>query len=64
MEGEINSILAQKRLNILWWTLDANPADANHSVTHPHVQDEAVCEGEGRQPVRRALEQGRGRSRR
>jgi hypothetical protein len=39
--------------------LDANPAAANASVTHPHVQDEAVCEGEGRQPIRHALEQGR-----
>ena len=39
--------------------LDANPAATNESVTHPHVQDEAVCEGEGRQPIRNALEQGR-----
>jgi hypothetical protein len=39
--------------------VDANPAAANDSVTHPHVQDEAVCEGGGRQPVRKALEQGR-----
>ena len=39
--------------------LDANPAAANDSVTHPHVQDEAVCEGEARQPIRKALEQGR-----
>lgn len=39
--------------------LDANPAATNDSVTHPHVQHEAVCEGEGRQPIRQALEQGR-----
>ena len=39
--------------------LDANPAAANDSVTHPHVQDEIVCEGEGRQPIRKALKQGR-----
>ena len=39
--------------------LDANPAAANDSVTHPHVQDEAVCEGDGHQPIRKALEQGR-----
>ncbi|MCH7688714.1 MAG: hypothetical protein IH899_18860 [Planctomycetes bacterium] len=39
--------------------VDANPAAANESVTHPHVQDEAVCEGDGRQPIRKALEQGR-----
>ncbi|HJN10756.1 MAG TPA: hypothetical protein QF564_18870, partial [Pirellulaceae bacterium] len=39
--------------------IDANPASTNDTVTHPHVQDEAVCEGEGRQPIRCALEQGR-----
>jgi hypothetical protein len=39
--------------------VDPNPAAANESVTHPHVQDEAVCEGDGHQPIRRALEQGR-----
>ncbi len=39
--------------------LDANPAAANDSVTHPHVQDEEVCEGYGHEPIRRALEQGR-----
>ncbi len=39
--------------------LDAHPAAANDSVTHPHVQDEAVCEGEGREPIRKALQQGR-----
>ena len=39
--------------------VEANPAAANESVTHPHVQDEAVCEGEGRQMIRCALEQGR-----
>jgi hypothetical protein len=39
--------------------VDANPAATNEGVTHPHVQDEAVCEGEGRQMIRSALEQGR-----
>ncbi|REK24080.1 MAG: hypothetical protein DWQ42_13550 [Planctomycetota bacterium] len=39
--------------------LDANPAAANSSVTHPHVQDDAVCEGEARQTIRTALSQGR-----
>jgi hypothetical protein len=37
----------------------SNPAATNDSVTHPHVDGEALCEGEGRQPIRRALEQGR-----
>lgn len=39
--------------------LDAYPAATNDSVTHPHVQDEGLCEGEGRKPIRKALEQGR-----
>lgn len=38
---------------------DPNPADADESVTHPHVQDEAVCEGDATQPIRTALRQGR-----
>ena len=39
--------------------IDAHPAAANEDVTHPHVQDEGVCEGDGRQMIRCALEQGR-----
>ena len=39
--------------------LDANPAVANEGVTHPHVQDEAVCEGDGHLPICQALQQGR-----
>ncbi len=39
--------------------LDPNPAASNETVTHPHVQDDAVCEGEGHQLIRNALEQGR-----
>ncbi len=38
---------------------DPNSAAANESVTHPHVQDESLCEGDGREPIRNALEQGR-----
>lgn len=38
---------------------DPNPAITNDSVTHPHVQSEVVCEGEGRLVIRRSLEQGR-----
>lgn len=39
--------------------VDAHPAASNEDVTHPHVSDEAVCEGDGRVPIRKALEQGR-----
>lgn len=38
--------------------VDPHPAAANEGVTHPHVQDEHVCEGEARQSLRVALEQG------
>jgi hypothetical protein len=39
--------------------LDPHPAAKNDSVTHPHVQDEHLCEGEGRAAIRAALAEGR-----
>ena len=39
--------------------VDPNPAASDESITHPHVQDETVCEGEGRQAIRNAVGQGR-----
>ncbi len=36
-----------------------HPAFTNDCVTHPHVQSEVVCEGDGRLAIRRSLEQGR-----
>ena len=38
---------------------DPHPATSKEDVTHPHVDNETVCEGEGQQPIRRALEEGR-----
>jgi hypothetical protein len=38
---------------------EPNPAAADDSVTHPHVQDESLCTGDGRAAIRRALEEGR-----
>jgi len=38
---------------------DPHPSAAKESVTHPHVQDEQVCEGEGKHAIRAALQQGR-----
>jgi hypothetical protein len=35
--------------------LDPHPAEKNESVTHPHVQDERLCEGDGRPAIRAAL---------
>lgn len=39
--------------------LDPNPAATDSSVTHPHVNDEALCEGDGKAAIRSALEEGR-----
>lgn len=39
--------------------LDANPPTSGDEVTHPHVQSEALCEGEGSDAIRRALDEGR-----
>ena len=39
--------------------LDANPCGANETITHPHVSNERLCEGEGHTAIRAALEQGR-----
>jgi hypothetical protein len=39
--------------------LDPRPATANSEVTHPHVQDERLCEGDGAAAVRAALVSGR-----
>jgi hypothetical protein len=35
------------------------PAAGNDEVTHPHVRDETLCEGDGSVPIRAALSQGR-----
>jgi len=39
--------------------LEPNPATCNEDVTHPHVNSETLCEGDGRQAIRAALEEGR-----
>ncbi len=39
--------------------LDPNPAAGNDGVTHPHVQNGRLCEGEGRMAVQNALQKGR-----
>jgi hypothetical protein len=39
--------------------LDPRPAATRDDVTHPHVRQEELCEGEGRLPIRRALAEGR-----
>jgi hypothetical protein len=39
--------------------LDPNPAATDDTVTHPHVRDERVCEGDGTAAIGVCLEQGR-----
>lgn len=39
--------------------LEPNPAGSNDSVTHPHVSEERLCEGDGHVSIRSAIEQGR-----
>jgi hypothetical protein len=39
--------------------LDPNPAAADSEVTHPHVRNEGLCEGEGIRPIAAALAEGR-----
>jgi hypothetical protein len=38
---------------------DAHPAESRENVTHPHVMDEILCEGDGKHGIRRALSEGR-----
>ena len=39
--------------------LEPNPSANNEEVTHPHVQNQELCEGEGILPIRHALQHGR-----
>jgi hypothetical protein len=39
--------------------VDPFPATCNDNVTHPHVDGDRLCEGEGRVPIKNALWQGR-----
>ena len=39
--------------------LEPNPAASDDSVTHPHISNQKLCEGEGCAAVRTSLEQGR-----
>ncbi|MCY2927955.1 MAG: hypothetical protein NTV86_00385 [Planctomycetota bacterium] len=39
--------------------MDPNPAGCNEAVSHPHLSDERLCEGEASAPIRAALAEGR-----
>jgi putative hydrolase of the HAD superfamily len=38
---------------------DPHPSESRENVTHPHVMDDLLCEGEGKLAIRQALAQGR-----
>jgi hypothetical protein len=38
---------------------DPHPAESRDNVTHPHVMDQILCEGDGRQAIRQSLAEGR-----
>jgi hypothetical protein len=38
---------------------DPHPAESRDNVTHPHVMDELLCEGDGKHAIRLALSEGR-----
>ena len=39
--------------------IDANRANSNDGVTHPHIQDDRLCEGDAQPAIKLALQQGR-----
>ena len=39
--------------------LEPNPAGTDSAVTHPHVNDEKLCEGEGSAAIKTTIEEGR-----
>ena len=39
--------------------VDARPAGSDSRITHPHVHDDGLCEGDGQKPIRHALKSGR-----
>ncbi len=53
----INCLYSEPPYRII--ALESNPAGSNDSVTHPHVSDERLCEGDGHISIRKSLEQGR-----
>ncbi len=56
---ELDLGAAGERLSYSVIATDPQPAANDENVTHPHVRDDCLCEGEGTLPIRRALEEGR-----
>lgn len=54
---DLKKLCSQRPYRVI--ALDPNPAATNDEVTHPHVSNEQLCEGDGHTAISRALEQGR-----
>jgi hypothetical protein len=55
--GELVQLPRHSVYNVV--ALEPHPASVNDTVTHPHVSDEHLCEGEAMAGIRAALEEGR-----
>ena len=55
--GEIRSLYTESPYRVI--ALEPNPAGSDSCVTHPHVSNEKLCEGDGHTAIRRSLEDGR-----
>ena len=54
---QINKLYTDSPYRVI--ALEPNPAGTDSCVTHPHVSNERLCEGDGHVSIRRSLEQGR-----
>lgn len=55
--ASLSTTLSQAHYEVV--ALDANPSSLNDSVTHPHIQDGRLCEGDAQPAIKIALQQGR-----
>ena len=58
-EIQLNWSSHHERLDYHVIARDPQPASKSDRITHPHVDDERLCEGEGQLAIKIALEQGR-----
>ncbi len=57
---EIRWVWSRLQRSPAYWVraLDPHPAASDSSLYHPHVRDEVLCEGDGRQSIHNALARG------
>lgn len=56
---QLNKLGGSGRLPYQVVALDPNPSPQDYETTHPHVNCNALCAGDGSAPIRNALRQGR-----